>query len=235
MPGDASTAIKTGTSANWRDSWAVGYSTDFTVAVWAGDFEGATMNQVSGSIGTDPLFNKVVRLMVYGNAVPRIPVLPRPPQGVDQVTVCPLSGMTPNEFCPSSRQIYVLRERARRPRCDVHRKVRIDKRNGLLASDCCPSRNVKEVVYAVLPARFARWQAENGNLPVPPFTYSPLCPQAGIAAHALVITSPRAGERYLMEPGYNPATQTIALKGEADPPLPKVDWEVNGKSIAVAA
>ncbi|NLG17366.1 MAG: penicillin-binding protein 1C [Fibrobacter sp.] len=227
-------AIKTGTSANWRDSWAVGYCKDFTLAVWAGDFEGATMDRVSGSIGAGPLFNKVLNLMVYGNSVPRIPVMPKPPAGVEQITVCPLSGMTPGEYCPSSRPAFVLAEKNVRPVCDVHRKIRIDKRNGLLASGNCPSRFTEERVFAVLPSRFAQWQAENGSLPVPPHSYSPLCPQGGITANALVITSPRPGEKYLIEPGYSMATQSIALKGECDPPLPDVNWEVDGKIVAKA-
>jgi penicillin-binding protein 1C len=85
-------AVKTGTSANWRDSWAVGYSSAFTVAVWAGDFSGATMNQISGAIGAGPLFNKAVTSMVYGSSVPHLPVLPRPPPGLELISVCPLSG-----------------------------------------------------------------------------------------------------------------------------------------------
>ncbi|HON10811.1 MAG TPA: transglycosylase domain-containing protein, partial [Chitinispirillaceae bacterium] len=225
-------AIKTGTSANWRDSWAVGYCKDFTIAVWAGDFEGATMDRISGSIGAGPLFNKVLNLMVYGHSVPRIPVLPKPPAGVEQIMVCPLSGMTPGEYCPSSRPVFVLEEKDARPVCDVHRKIRIDRRNGLLASNNCPSRYTEERVFAVLPPRFARWQAENSTIPVPPHTYSPLCPQDGITANALVVTSPRKGEKYLIEPGYNLSTQTIALKGEVDPPLPYVNWMVDGKTVA---
>jgi penicillin-binding protein 1C len=228
-------AIKTGTSANWRDSWVVGYCRDFTVAVWAGDFEGATMNRISGSIGAGPLFNKVVHLMVYGHSVPRLPVMPVPPQGVEQITVCPLSGLAPGEYCPSCKPVFVVKEKTRRAPCDVHRKILIDKRNGLLASGRCPSQYVKEQVFAVLPARFARWQAGDGMIPVPPHTYSPLCPQGGIAADALVITAPRPGETYLIEPGYDAATQTIALKGESDPALPQVAWEIDGSVVTRAA
>ncbi len=69
---------------------------------------------------------------------------------------------------------------------------------------------------------------------VPPTTYSPFCPPDGITADALVITSPRNGDRYLIEPGYDRETQSIALKGEVDPTLPEITWRVNGKPVAQA-
>jgi penicillin-binding protein 1C len=224
-------ALKTGTSANWRDSWVIGYCKDYTVGVWCGDFEGATMNEISGAVGAGPLFNRVVNLLVYGSSIPRIPIMPAPPPGVEQISICPLSGLRPGDYCPTSKTVYVLKEATDRPVCDVHRKLRIDSRNGLLASDHCPSRYVKEHVFVVLPPKFARWQTDYGTFPLPPVTYSPLCPQCGITANALVITSPRNGERYLIEPGYNISTQSIPLKGESDPPLPYIHWTIDGKNF----
>ncbi|MEM8601352.1 MAG: transglycosylase domain-containing protein [Bacteroidota bacterium] len=41
-------AVKTGTSKDYRDNWAVGYSPTHTVAVWAGNFDGTPMRWVSG-------------------------------------------------------------------------------------------------------------------------------------------------------------------------------------------
>ena len=51
-------AVKTGTSSDWRDSWAVGYTDRYTVAIWAGDFGGKPMDQLSGAVGAGPLFLK---------------------------------------------------------------------------------------------------------------------------------------------------------------------------------
>lgn len=225
-------ACKTGTSANWRDSWVVGYCKEYAVAVWAGDFAGGVMNRLSGSTGAGPLFNKVVQLMVYGHAVPKIPDLPRQPPDIVRIDVCPISGMLPGECCPNTGTVCLKKDMLPRETCNVHRRIRIDKRNGLLASDCCPKRYVREEVFAVLPSRFAQWQAQQSLIPVPPHTWSPLCPQAGVTSDALVITSPRSGERYIIEPGYNKATQTIALKGEADPPIGKINWEIDGRVVA---
>jgi penicillin-binding protein 1C len=43
------TAVKTGTSEDMRDNWCIGFSRQFTVAVWVGNFEGDSMHEVSGA------------------------------------------------------------------------------------------------------------------------------------------------------------------------------------------
>ena len=44
-------------------------------------------------------------------------------------------------------------------------------------------------------------------------------------------TYPRPGEVFLIEPGYDRRTQTLALTAEIDPPLPEVTWRVHGRPL----
>ena len=48
------TAVKTGTSKDMRDNWAIGYSQAYTVGVWVGNASGAPMWDVSGTTGAAP-------------------------------------------------------------------------------------------------------------------------------------------------------------------------------------
>ena len=57
---DFPVACKTGTSSDFRDNWAVGYTPEFTVAVWAGNFDGSPMREVSGVTGAAPIMHAVV-------------------------------------------------------------------------------------------------------------------------------------------------------------------------------
>ena len=50
------TAVKTGTSKDMRDNWAIGYSQRYTVGVWVGNASGAPMWDVSGSSGAAPIW-----------------------------------------------------------------------------------------------------------------------------------------------------------------------------------
>lgn len=48
-------AVKTGTSSSYRDNWALGYTPQHTVAVWAGNFDRTPMQGVSGVTGAAPI------------------------------------------------------------------------------------------------------------------------------------------------------------------------------------
>ncbi|MBV7460963.1 MULTISPECIES: penicillin-binding protein 1C [unclassified Acidovorax] len=54
------TAVKTGTSKDMRDNWAVGWSERFTVGVWVGNASGAAMHDVSGTSGAAPIWSAVM-------------------------------------------------------------------------------------------------------------------------------------------------------------------------------
>ncbi|WP_287984610.1 penicillin-binding protein 1C, partial [Diaphorobacter sp.] len=50
------TAVKTGTSKDMRDNWAIGWSSRYTVGVWVGNASGAPMHEVSGTSGAAPIW-----------------------------------------------------------------------------------------------------------------------------------------------------------------------------------
>nr|MCU0782275.1 penicillin-binding transpeptidase domain-containing protein [Akkermansiaceae bacterium] len=73
-------AVKTGTSSDFRDNWCVGYTPDFTVGVWAGNFENQPMKGISGVAGAAPIFHRTMRAAQHGRT-PRD--FDRPPGLVD--------------------------------------------------------------------------------------------------------------------------------------------------------
>ena len=56
---DFPVAVKTGTSTDFRDNWAIGYTPEFTVGVWLGNFDGAPMQEVSGVTGAAPILHGI--------------------------------------------------------------------------------------------------------------------------------------------------------------------------------
>ncbi|WP_412556705.1 penicillin-binding protein 1C [Xylophilus sp. GOD-11R] len=54
------TAVKTGTSKDMRDNWAVGWSQRYTVGVWVGNAGGDAMWDVSGVSGAAPVWAEVM-------------------------------------------------------------------------------------------------------------------------------------------------------------------------------
>jgi len=53
-------AVKTGTSQSYRDNWTIGYTPDYTVAVWAGNFDNTPMQEVSGVTGAAPIWRDIM-------------------------------------------------------------------------------------------------------------------------------------------------------------------------------
>lgn len=71
-------AVKTGTSKDMRDNWAVGYSQRYTVGVWVGNASGAPMHDVSGTSGAAPVWATLMREL-HRHETSRAP---SPPDGV---------------------------------------------------------------------------------------------------------------------------------------------------------
>jgi len=56
-------AVKTGTSKDMRDNWAVGFTSRYSVGVWVGNADGAPMWDVSGVTGAAPAWNAIVNYL----------------------------------------------------------------------------------------------------------------------------------------------------------------------------
>lgn len=76
-------AVKTGTSKDMRDNWAIGWSGRYTVGVWVGNASGAPMWEVSGTSGAAPVWAQLMGFL-HRHEPSRAPA---PPAGVVQARV----------------------------------------------------------------------------------------------------------------------------------------------------
>ncbi|MFA4828015.1 MAG: penicillin-binding protein 1C [Thermodesulfovibrionales bacterium] len=88
-------SLKTGTSTKYRDGWIIGYTPEYTVGVWIGNFDGAPTAKLSGSTGAAPIFKDIMYLL-HGNAYPSSYAQP---ENVTVTGVCGISGMKPGPYC----------------------------------------------------------------------------------------------------------------------------------------
>ncbi|MFL6596284.1 MAG: penicillin-binding protein 1C [Chthoniobacterales bacterium] len=56
---DFPVACKTGTSTDFRDNWTIGFTPEFTVGVWVGNFDGSPMREISGVTGAGPILHGI--------------------------------------------------------------------------------------------------------------------------------------------------------------------------------
>jgi penicillin-binding protein 1C len=85
---DYPVACKTGTSTDFRDNWTIGFTPEFSVGVWAGNFDGSPMREVSGVTGAGPILHAIFDYLHsnYGTS------WYRKPSGIIERTVHPLTG-----------------------------------------------------------------------------------------------------------------------------------------------
>ena len=90
-------AVKTGTSSDFRDTWTAGFTRDYTVAVWVGNFDGHPMRHVSGVTGAAPLWSRIMlHLYATHDALPFMP-----PRGYARRAICAITGGRPGAGCPA--------------------------------------------------------------------------------------------------------------------------------------
>jgi penicillin-binding protein 1C len=236
-------AAKTGTSQGYRDNWAVGYTRDVTVGVWVGNFDRAPLRNSSGVTGAGPIFHAVMLAAVrrYGASEPgpeaggRGPAARGRSTGIEKDTICALSGMHANAWCPSRVTEWVAAEADRLP-CSWHHQTD----DGLLV---------------VWPPQYRAWAADRGFLSSPeglryPTSVSvaraarpadgvapapaPAVPVAQPFRTALEIISPPDGATYLIDPTLRREFQTLPLRASTAGGG-SIEWRIDGKPAGRSA
>lgn len=95
--------FKTGTSNQFQNIIALGATSEFTVGVWMGNFEGQTVIHETGS----SIPASIVRIMLddLNEIRPGSPFAQ--PLSYSKVQICSLSGKKPGKFCPTKTWEYI--------------------------------------------------------------------------------------------------------------------------------
>jgi penicillin-binding protein 1C len=112
-------AVKTGTSADFRDNWTVGYTPRHTVGVWVGNFDAASMFDISGVTGCGPLFKDIMLLLESKNT--EVP-FPRT-NDVIKAKICPVSGKLATEQCPGAMEDIFISGTEPQVFCPIHHET----------------------------------------------------------------------------------------------------------------
>ncbi len=233
-------AAKTGTSQGYRDNWAIGYTRDVTVGVWVGNFDRAPLRNSSGVTGAGPIFHAVMLAAARRYSAETDPMegpVFRPAQATRE-TICSLSGMHANAWCPSRVTEWVAAEDDRLP-CSWHHQT-------------------DEGLLVVWPPQYRAWAADRGLLGSPkglryaspvttasvaqPFRAAeggssapaPVVSVAQAFRPALEIVSPPNGATYLIDPTLRREFQTLPLRASTAGGG-SIEWRIDGKPAGRAA
>jgi 1A family penicillin-binding protein len=97
-------AVKTGTTQNLRDNWAIGYTPDFVVAVWVGNNDNTPMSYVaSGITGASPIWQQIMAGLLKDVPDKEFPQ----PEGLVHLEICPQTGTLPCEGCGGKWEYFL--------------------------------------------------------------------------------------------------------------------------------
>ena len=88
-------ACKTGTSAGFRDGWAVGFTREHTVGVWVGNVDGSPMDHITSIASAAPLWRRMMDDLLLADHPLPLPTLPR-------TRICAFTGLLPCAHSPAT-------------------------------------------------------------------------------------------------------------------------------------
>ncbi|MBX2801017.1 MAG: transglycosylase domain-containing protein [Myxococcales bacterium] len=201
-------AVKTGTSPDFRDAWAVVFSDRHLVAVWVGHPDWLPMQQLSGYRAGASLAQTLLQLVEPERGAGRADRGLPAPEGWRSVEVCSLSGARAHEDCASTLTEVFPPGQVPEVPCAVHR------REGT-------------AVVVDLPPRFAAWQRQQGHR-------MPTRSELQTTAATLRITAPVDGAEIRPDPHVPASRSTVRLAVDVTPRVDAVLWVVDGVPFAVA-
>ena len=104
IPKHSEVAVKTGTSNNFRDNLAIGYTQKYVVAVWVGNNDNSEMARIaSGVTGATPIWNKIMSALLSEELNNDWPIPPK----LVQLPICPYTGTLACEGCPTKKEWFL--------------------------------------------------------------------------------------------------------------------------------
>lgn len=224
-------AIKTGTSASYRDNWAVAVGPEVTVGVWAGNFDGQPMAQSSGVVGAAPILRRVLQTIYPRAAGPGDVRWFEAPEGVEEKRrLCMMSGHVAGPLCERVGRDWSRAGAAER--CAMHERVEVDVRNGQLAGPGCGEAVREARLGHRVPAGWMEWASAHEVVTLPRES-SPLCggaEEGGAVAGEVQLVHPLEGDVFYMTPEGGEVAFKAQVRGAGAGEA--LTWYVDGREIA---
>jgi membrane carboxypeptidase/penicillin-binding protein PbpC len=180
-------AVKTGTSNDWRDSWAVGFTPDVTVGVWVGNSDGSPMQEVAGSNGAGTIWREIMDTYHDGRPIQGF----KPPPGITTARICADTGALAGDACPHPMDEHFIAGTEPKSADVFFKTVKVGGDGNCLAAPYTPAGDARDRVFTVYPAEFHDW-AVGAGIAQPPTDYCPP-PQNRPDASIARIAFPSAG------------------------------------------
>ena len=97
------TAIKTGTSTDYRDAWAIAFDYRHTVAVWMGNLDGSAMDGVTGAVGPAMVLRSVFSELNRNQDTQPLTLS----RDLVRAQICRRNGLLADDVCESTSEWFI--------------------------------------------------------------------------------------------------------------------------------
>lgn len=159
-------AWKTGTSFGFRDAWAVGLDSKYTVAVWVGNADGEGRPNLTGTSAAAPIMFNIFNILSHKKW------FTKPIADMVKIKVCKQSGYKASEICPDAQLQECPSGSEKTKQCPFHKLIHLDEGgNYRVTSNCYPVAKMKHVPWFVAsPAQEYFFKQHNiFYKPLPPY------------------------------------------------------------------
>lgn len=149
-------AVKTGTTDDKRDNYAMGFTPLLSVGVWVGNSNNEKMNPyvASGITGATPIWHRFMAEYLKDKPVEKF----EPPKNIKKIEVDRLTGMLPADG-EEKRTEWFINGSEPTAKSDWYQKIEICKIDGRVTNSGCKDANETEVkTFVKVRAELPEWQ-----------------------------------------------------------------------------
>lgn len=214
-------AWKTGTSYGRKDAWSIGYSVNYTVGVWTGNFSGEGVQELTGSNIATPLLFEIFNSLDYSPQSKQFVA----PRELQQRWVCSESGLPLNNFCINKVLDVYLPTISPNTVCTHLAAVFVSNDETIsYCTACLPIKGYKQKMYPNLAPEIIAYN-EREHVPyqkIPP--HNPTCERFFETGTPPRIIHPVNNLQYIIDRTDN---DQLMLSCNAAPDVHKVYWYIN--------
>ena len=154
LAGDRPAAVKTGTSNDYKDSLAVGYTPGLALGVWVGNTDATPMQEVAGANGAGLIWRDLMERLHEGTApAPFV----RPPN-VEEASICLPTGVVVEGCDQTAAERFVMGSVPRTGSEQVV-TVTVGGDGSCLATDTTPIKQRRSATFLRVPSEAGGWEA----------------------------------------------------------------------------
>lgn len=213
-------AWKTGTSYGRKDAWSVGFNKKYTVLVWAGNFDGTGVHELSGAEMATPLLFDIFNNIDYSSSNEWFAA----PSSVDLRYVCNETGKPFGDFCTDKVMDYFIPNVSDQQACSHLQQVFVSSDGRIsYCKSCVPASGYKKEFYSnLVPELMSFYKSEHIPFHLAP-AHNPTCTQIFNGSNPHIL-SPVNGQEYLVE---KQSPEKIQLSCASANDVEYVYWYIN--------